>query len=818
MNRQWVQSVAIAAALSCLPLLLSSCAGNPAAAKLKYLQKGDAYLQQKQYSSAAIEYRNALKVDPRYIDAYYQLAKADVAQANADHAANKTDATVQDLRDAFKALSQAISLDANRTDIRIARAEMIAKYDPQAYSQASDDLNHVLTLDPKNAEAHRGLGTLFMAQKQYDQALQEFSKATALDPKDASSYLNMGIANLRLRHSEDAELNFKKAIEVDPHAGPAYVELASLYLQEKNPTAAVQVLNSGIKANPSVDGLYAVLAELYVQQQKDFAQAAQTLQAGIRSNPSDIPLYLQLAALFRDQGRDSDAEGILTNLSNQMPKSVDAALAAGNFYRSAKMNDRALTAYQRGLSANPRNLVLEHQMEDLYLADGQIDQAATLDAEMLKQSPSDVLARTDQGRLLMAQGKVSDAVTALQKVSAEAATSPEAHYYLAIAYSRSNNPVQANTEFEHALNQANSPGTADSNIARMSLAELVELNLAQGKNSVAQLYAQELVKANPNNPTAHILLGDALWTLGQAKAAGDEYLTAQKLAPTDGTVQANLGLFYAREKKFSEAENELKAAMQAAPSSFVVLNDYSNFLVSQGKNSQANDLVSQFLAKNPNDPRAHLLKGRIDLASNNKAEALSETQECLKLDPRNVDAYLQSGEIYQQQGNNEAAIQAYQQGAQLSPSSAPIITKIGNIYMSEGDLSKASSEFQKALNVDPTFMVAANNLAWVYAEQGQNLDVALGLAQKAKAQNPGVPSFSDTLAWVMFRKGDYTSAIPLLQDCVKRVPDSAEFHYHLGMVLVSDGQKTAGKAQLQAALNMKLDNQDAEEARKALAQ
>lgn len=818
MKRRWAQSIAIAAALSCVPLLLSSCAGNPATAKLKYLQKGDAYMSQKQYSSAVIEYRNALKVDPRYVDAYYQLAKADVAQAGVDHAANKNVEAQQDVRDAYKALSQAISLDANRADLRLARVSLIlGAHDTQSYPQASDDLNSVLKQDPKNIEAHRGLGALLAVQKQYDQALQEFSKAVALDPKDASSYLNMGLADTQLHHSDDAELNFKKAIEIDSHAVPAYQALAQLYLLQKNEAQAEQTLSSGISAVPSAGVLYVDLAEVYVHQ-KDFARGEQALQSGIKANPAAIPLYLQLASLYQGQGKPSDADNTITSLSNQLPNSVEAAFAAGNFYRMAKMDDRALAAYQRGLSAHPGNLALEHSMEDLYLSDGQINQAAALDTQMLKQSPNDTLARTDQGRLLMAQGRISDAVNSLQKTSSEAATSPEAHYYLAIAYSRSNNLVQANSEFEHALNQANTPGTANANIARMALAQLVGLNLGQGKNSVAQLYAQELVKANPNNPTAHILLGDALWSLGQAKAAGDEYLTAEKLAPSDGAVQANLGLFYAREKKFPEAENELKSAMQAAPSSLVVLTDYSNFLVLQKKIPQANDLVSQFLTKNPNDSGAHLLKGRLDLAANNKAAALSETQESVRLDPKNVDAYLQSGEIYQAEGNNEAAVQAYEQGAQLSPSSAPILTKIGDLYLNEGNLAKAAEQYQRALNIDPTFAIAANNLAWVYAEQGQNLDVALGLAQKAKAQSPGVPSFSDTLAWVMFRKGDYAGAIPLLQDCVKRVPESAEFHYHLGMVLVSDGQKTAGKAQLQAALNMKLDTQEAEQARKALAQ
>src|ERR1700745_119845 len=104
-------------------------------------------------------------------------------------------------------------------------------------------------------------------------------------------------------------------------------------------------------------------------------------------------------------------------------------------------------------------------------------------------------------------------------------------------------------------------------------------------------------------------------------------------------------------------------------------------------------------------------------------------------------------------------------------------------------------------------------MAWVDAQEGKNLDVALGMAQKAKSLMPEVPSISDTLAWVMYKKGNYSGAIPLLQDCVKKSPDSAQFRYTLGLVLWAAGQKEAGKTQLQAALQMnKLEAADKEQA------
>ncbi|MGH9827966.1 MAG: tetratricopeptide repeat protein, partial [Blastocatellia bacterium] len=70
--------LSLAAAIT-VSLFLVSCARDPQKAKAGYVQKGMAYMKKGQYSSAVIEYRNALKIDPSYIDAYIKLAQADAA-------------------------------------------------------------------------------------------------------------------------------------------------------------------------------------------------------------------------------------------------------------------------------------------------------------------------------------------------------------------------------------------------------------------------------------------------------------------------------------------------------------------------------------------------------------------------------------------------------------------------------------------------------------------------------------------------------------------------------------------------------------------
>jgi tetratricopeptide (TPR) repeat protein len=810
MKRQWVEFVAAATATVALSLFLVSCAGNPQKAKLKYLQKGEAYMKQSQYSSAAIEFRNALKVDPRYVEAYYQLAKADLKLADKDAALQKKDSVMTDARDAYKALNQAITVDPNRVDVRMLRAELLSSStDAKDQATATDDANHVLQQDPKNADAHRILGGILFAQKQYDRALQEFSKAAALAPNNPNPYFGIAQTNLALHDQDDAELNFKKAIQVDPHFIVAYLQLGELYAQKSNVAQAVQIVQAAIQANPSVIGLYQALARYDLRQQNP-TQAEQTLQAGIKVNPSSIPLYLNLAAVFESQGKQADAENALASLSGQLPKSAEAALGIGDFYVQAKMTDRAVAEYQRGLSLDPHNLEIEEHLENLYLSTGKTGLAANVDDDLLKQYPTDVDVRVNHGRVLMAQEKVQDAIQYLQTVAADAADSPEAHYYLAMAYSRSNDMAQASKELQQTLRVA--PGNP------LALTQLANLNYTQRNYTVAQLYAQELDDQEHHaNPATLLMLGRILLRLGQVSQAADQFTAAEKLDPNSPAVLASLAFLYVAERKFPEAEQEFKSATQAAPKDAGILGDYASFLISQKQEPRASAMVRQFLTQNPNDPQAHLVMGQIYAIEKNNPAALLETETAAKLKP-SVDAYMQMGQIDRDQANNSAAVQAYEQAIALGPPSAPLVAVIGNIYMAEGDMPKAISEFQRALNIDPNFAVAANNLAWIYAEQGQNLDIALGLAQKAKSAQPEVPSFSDTLAWVMFRRGEYAQALPLLQDCVKRTPDSAQFRYHLGMVLVADGQKANGRKELQTALQMKLDSADAEQARKALSQ
>jgi len=742
-------------------LLVISCTSDPQKAKVKYLAAGEKYMKQKQYGDAAVEFRNAIRLDPSFVDAYYQLAQAGLAQG--------------DWRSVYAALGKAIQLDPGRLDARIDLARLYLA--ARQFDVAEGEANAILQQEPKNVGAYEVLGAALGGQQKPDQALEAFSKVVELLPNDANSYLNLALIEISLRRWSDAEGHLKKAVATDPKSVRANLYLANFYrLQKKIP------------------------------------EAQEVLQTGIQNNPDAPQLFIDWANMLSDAGKSTEAEGVLDRLRKQMPNSSEAAIAIGDYYLRKNEFDMALTEYRRGLSESSGNLEIEKRMQDLYLITNQTEQAGKLDGLLMAQAPKDTLVSVLHGRLLLAQGKRQDAIIALQNVVKNAPNSAMAHYYLGLAYWQNENLGQANSELQEALKA--SPGLP------LILRSLVQLSLAQNHLSDAKVYAQELVQKHPADVDARLLLGSIYLREGQPRAAEEQFLAANQLAPNQASVHSNLGQLNAAEKKWSQAEKEFELAIRLDPSNPTMVSAYADFLVSRQDPAKAILLVQRFVDANPNNAQGHLILGTLQWKSkSSNAAAQAEFERAIEIDPKNIQGYLRLGGLYQEKNQLDAAIGQLQKALDLQPKSATLIASMGNLYLEKNDLETARKYFARALEADPNFAPANANMAWVDAEEGKDLDVALGMAQKAKSLMPESSSITDVLAWVMYKRGNYSGAIPLLQDCVKKTPDSAQFHYHLGLALIANGQREPGRTQLQTSLGMnKLRVAEKEQAQQALAQ
>jgi len=132
--------------------------------------------------------------------------------------------------------------------------------------------------------------------------------------------------------------------------------------------------------------------------------------------------------------------------------------------------------------------------------------------------------------------------------------------------------------------------------------------------------------------------------------------------------------------------------------------------------------------------------------------------------------------------------------------------------------AQAQKWYEKALQIQPDQPVAANNLAYIMLETGQNTDVALNLAETARRGMPKSPTSADTLAWAYYHKGTYGLARDLLEEAVKEDDKNPDFHLHLGLVYQKLADRNNAAVQLKKVLTLAPNSPQAEQAKKALSE
>src|SRR5580692_2045213 len=92
-------------ALALIATLLVGCSRDPNVRKQKYFESGERYFEKAKYREAAIQYSNAIQVDPRFANAHYHLALAFLRLS-------------QETR-AYQELSRTLELDPDNYEARL---------------------------------------------------------------------------------------------------------------------------------------------------------------------------------------------------------------------------------------------------------------------------------------------------------------------------------------------------------------------------------------------------------------------------------------------------------------------------------------------------------------------------------------------------------------------------------------------------------------------------------------------------------------------------------------------------------------------------
>ena len=168
------------------------------------------------------------------------------------------------------------------------------------------------------------------------------------------------------------------------------------------------------------------------------------------------------------------------------------------------------------------------------------------------------------------------------------------------------------------------------------------------------------------------------------------------------------------------------------------------------------------------------------------------------------------------QGDLPKAIVLLDRAYALDPSNGQPAHLAGQMALTSGDDQDAIRRLRHLVLHHPEIPAVGNDLAWMLAQSGEELDYALELAQRARERNPA-PQIIDTLGWVHLKRGDAEQAVELLELALAGRPQSPSIRYHLGVALAQAGEKERAREMLEAAIGG-LRFGELDQAKEALAQ
>ena len=773
-------------------IFLAGCT-NSEQAKTEHVTRGEAYLKDSKFQEASLEFRNAIQIDDQFASAHWGLARAFEGLERFPEMLDELRKTVtldkENLEARVKLGNYFLVGHRGRSDV-IAEAERLAK--------------EVLDRDPKHIEAHILMGGVLFAQKDKDKAFAELNRAIELDPQRVESYLSLALFYLTNNERDKAEELYKKAISINPNSATAHTEYGKFLTQSNRPAEAEYELHKAVEVGPTDRNARFVLASYYyVNRQFDKAEASYKALAGLQ------------------------------------PDKPESQSVLGDFYSSINRNDEAIKIYQDILSKAPDYVQGRYRLGEILLTRGDTQGATAQIEEILKKDRQDRQALLLRARLRAQNGQPDNlrkAIEDLEAVRKQEPNSRPALYFLA----------QINFTLG-LLDQARAfAADLERSYPDYLPAKLmqIQLALAGGDNRTATALSTDLLarldRTAPDRDNSPQLLGEirektylvrgtAQLQMRNLAGARQDFESARSIAPNDPVVYNSLALAALTENKAQDAITFFETALKVDATNFDALNGLITLYGKSQQLDKAHAQIDQALNAYPNMAALHYLKAQVYGYQQNAASVQAELNRAIEIDANYLPAYSALASLYINSKQEDRAIAEYQKIIARRPDNATPYTLIGILEFERKNYDAAAENYRRALEKDPNAIIAANNLAWLYAVTGKgNLDEAVRLAQGVVQKNPNMAGFIDTLGWVYYKKNLYAAAVEQLRKAVsineaearaRNVPPSATYHYHLGMALRETGNREESRRELQTAIRLseKAPFAEIDEAKKVLA-
>lgn len=609
-------------------------------------------------------------------------------------------------------------------------------------------------------------GQLREGRNDFTGAVEAYKKAVELDPEAVQVYRALVPLAFSLNQTKDAVQYALKALELDPDDSGLLRRLGVQAASERNLPGAIQFFEKAI-ASPKIDKKSA----MFVLLNRDLG----ILQAAVgqmEKSADAFEIVFDALSKPREYNLDDRTRGALI----QDPATTFERM--GQVFLAAKRTDKAIAAFERAAkSRKGKPGTLSFNLARVYEQTKQYDKALAelqkyFDAQLIskEKAPYELLAK-----LLKETNQSDQLLPRLEELAKKDSKNLLLQYYLAEQYVAANRLEDAEALYKKALEDSKEPeayaglvgvyrrkGSADDLLHSLAKA------IGSGRDVEAQQRNLEVLEVELKAISQDEKLIDTLIATGRKNLEGENgkldfpsaYILA-KLAATakksDAVVQ-----FYRHALKVRGDRKE------------TILGELGQYHLIANEYAEAVKVFEEAVKDETLDKSKPNFLYRLSQAhafANNKDAALEAIKEARTIIPDHPLLHFQEAWIYYHAKEFDTAVKLFEQFIEKFPESKEYVRRsqfsLSNIYVQQGDQKKGEEILEKILEQDPDDVSVNNDLGYLYADQGKNLEKAEKMIRKAIEAEPDNAAYLDSMGWVLYKLGKVEEGLPYLEKAVK---------------------------------------------------
>lgn len=659
------------------------------------------------------------------------------------------------------------------------------------YAAAEIEFKNVLTLQPGQPDALKALGLIWVRQGKMLDGANILSAAREQLPEDDDVAVHLALALLDLGAIASGREQLVEVLDRSPANGEALILLAESSLTPELMTETENRIEKSMAGGqPSI-----MLATALIQLRRgSLDSGTATVEKVLELDPENSRAHALHGTIHLARAKTDEALKSMKKAADLAgPRSPETGRYA-NLLMGLKRKDEAVSLLKDAIAAAPDYLPNRRILGEIAYSENHDAEAAEHLSKVLAMSPLDIEANLLMAHVLIRGDEGAEAVKQLEPLARRFPSRPVIELNLAKAYLAAGEFRKATETLDRVLETV--PGASEAILLR------TELHLRDGEPEAALRIIETMVEADPTNRKAQDLLIHAASATNRTDDAMALLEQQTESADDDPIPLFKMGQLHLSQGKNEEARDAFERAWALSPDSLSLLSQLTALDHAEGKTNKAMKRVEEYLTRHPESAEGYLLMGGLQYSNKDLEDAEVSLNRSISLRPA-ASTYLLLVRILTESARMEEAADRLTSLLATEPLQDPAIYfALGNILMRMERHEQARDWFEKLVALHPDYAPAHNNLAHIHSQMLVDLDKAHASASKARELSPREPSIADTLGRIEWLRGNYSEALPLLQEAVSGLPGLPTVHYHLAMNHYMMGNLDEATVGLEQALSI----------------